>query len=198
MGPCRHRQRAPLLGGAWASERVSNSSPRLTPRVFRPLPTTCSPLPGRPSRLHRITLSKAMISLTPPFIRRECWALGGKRESGKAGKRCAMRSLLSNLTQAPLSPQFIDLAREITRSPFPNQLRSVTWPSGSPLVGVSHEPDRSHRESAAGWRLKFRGGSLATRKRPASRPVTTQHCSNGSSVWKHKCYTGVDLSTISS
>ena len=157
MGPCRHRQRAPLLGGAWESERVSNSSPRLNPRVFRPLPTTCSPVPRRPSRLHRMALGRAMALLTLPSIHRESWAL-----SGKAGKRRALRSLLSNLPQAPAAPpQLIDLAREIARSLFPNQLRSVTWQSGSPLVGVSHEPDRSHRESAAGWRLKFRGGSLA-------------------------------------
>ena len=143
------------MSGAWASERVSNSSPRLNPRLFRPLPTTCSPVPGHPSRLHRMALGRAMTSLTLPSIHRESWAL-----SGKAGTRCALRAFLSNLTQAPLSPQFIDLAREITRSPFPNQLRSVTWQSGSPLVGVSHEPDRSHRKSAAGWRLKFRGGSV--------------------------------------
>ncbi|WP_244079751.1 hypothetical protein, partial [Aeromonas caviae] len=36
----------------------------------------------------------------------------------------------------PMAAQFIDLAREITHSPFPNQLRSVTWPS-DPLLSES-------------------------------------------------------------
>jgi hypothetical protein len=54
-----------------------------------------------------------------------------------------------------MAAQFIDLAREITHSPFPNQLRSVTWPSGSPLVGVGHVPDQiqatGNKQQTRGW-----------------------------------------------
>lgn len=54
-----------------------------------------------------------------------------------------------------MAAQFIDLAREITHSPFPNRLRSVTWPSGSPLVGVGHVPDQSqatgNKQQTGGW-----------------------------------------------
>ncbi|NLR35232.1 hypothetical protein [Aeromonas hydrophila] len=52
-----------------------------------------------------------------------------------------------------MAAQFIDLAREIIHSPFPNQLRSVTWLT--PLVGVSHVPDQSNTagkvQQTGGW-----------------------------------------------
>lgn len=62
----------------------------------------------------------------------------------------------------PMAAQFIDLARELTHSPFPKRLRSVTWPA-APLLSEQPctRPEQHRRESAADWRLKFRGGSLA-------------------------------------
>lgn len=54
-----------------------------------------------------------------------------------------------------MATQFIDLAREITHSPFPKRLRSVTWSPEPPLVGVSHEPGQSNttgnKQQAGGW-----------------------------------------------
>lgn len=61
----------------------------------------------------------------------------------------------------PMAAQFIDLAREITHSPFPNQLRSITWPSGSPLVGVRHVPDQSHTTGKAQQTGGWNSGAVA-------------------------------------
>lgn len=114
-------------------------------RMGTPAPTLM------PSPWHLCCASLDSVT-APQFIPRP----DTQRALSKQGRRDT-----PSLDRHPMAAQFIDLAREITRSPFPNQLRSVTWQSGSPLVGVSHEPDQSHRESAAGWRLKFRGGSFA-------------------------------------
>jgi len=74
-----------------------------------------------------------------------------------------------------MAAQFIDLAREIPHSPFPKRLRSVTWPS-DPLLSKQPctRPEQHHRESAADWRLKFRGGSVADTFRHHTSTVFTQ------------------------
>ncbi|WP_204516168.1 hypothetical protein, partial [Aeromonas dhakensis] len=48
----------------------------------------------------------------------------------------------------------IDLARKITHSPFPNQLRSVTWPSDPSCRSqpcTRPEPHRREKQQAGGW-----------------------------------------------
>lgn len=61
----------------------------------------------------------------------------------------------------PIAAQFIDLAREITHSPFPKRLRSVTWPSDPLLSESAMNQTGATGKGAADWRLKFRGGSFA-------------------------------------
>ncbi|QEE13584.1 hypothetical protein C1A23_25375 [Aeromonas hydrophila subsp. hydrophila] len=60
-----------------------------------------------------------------------------------------------------MAAPFIDPARESTHSPFPKRLRSVTWPSGSPLVGVRHESDQSNTAGKAQQTGGWNSGAVA-------------------------------------